>query len=416
MSAPDQDIDDLLSGMLDGMLTFEESIFLEREMANDPTLQARFDELSFLRRSLLSGRTVATLGPNFASFITQAAKTRVRENEPFAPKKKVSEKPETVSSEETHHSAITRNHHRWLRWICAGAVSIATCVVLLVFSMPARNASSLISDSDSELEKQSSDSTETTSNDLARSDDQIVREIAKDVVEKMDNRLVDRETVADVLPKGVKQSDKFDLQIADSKTVSSNVQVDLKPKAMESNRKYFLLYVLDVTVTQSAVEYRALERILEKHQIVYTDDLAINDDQLAMLEKSKMTGGNSVANSDKMGVVFLRSSERRLGSAINDIILQYQDFPELAQDISTDRSAMELVNQLSQIKVAESSGGVAQRFALPKAPGVSYPFASSERVRKPMPKDKRLENGKKQPLISGDGIANALILLRPAKQ
>lgn len=412
MSAPNQDIDDLLSGMLDGMLTFEESIFLEREMANDPTLQARFDELSFLRRSLLSGRTVATLGPNFASRVTQAAKARVRENEQVAPKTKGSEHPKTASSELIVKS---RNHHRWLRWIYGGAVSIATCVVLVVLSMPTRDVRKPISDSDSVLEKQSTGLTETTSSDLAVSDDQLVREIAKDVVEKMDNRRVNRETVAEVMPGDAKQPALTDRRIADLKTVSPNLESDLNPKAIESNLLYYL-YVLDVTVIQSAVEDRALERLLEKHQIVYTDDLAINDDQLAMLEKSKLTGGNSVANTDKMGVVFLRSSERRLGSAITDIIAQYQDFPEFAQNISTDRSATELVKQLSQIKVAESSGGVAQRFALPKAPGVSYPFASSARAGKPMPKEKRLENGKKQPLLSGDGMANALILLRPAKE
>ncbi len=415
MSASNQDIDDLLSSMLDGMLTFEESKFLEREMANDPTLHARFDELSFLRRSLLSGRTVATLGPNFASFVMQAAQTRVRENERVAPKTTVSETPKTVSSQETQRVAISRNHHRWLRWVYVGAASIATCVVLFVFSMPQRDDSNLISDSASALEKQSSDSNETTNNDLARADDQVVREIAKDVVEKMDSSLVVREQVADVLPKGVKQPDLSDHQIADSKTVSSNVQLDVKPKAIESDLEYFL-YVLDATVTQAAVEDRALEKILEKHQIVYTVDLAINEDQLAMLEKSKLTGGSSVANTDKMGLVLLRSSARRLGSAITDVMYHYQDFPEFAQNISTDRSATELVKQLSQIKVAESSGGVAQRFSLPKAPGISYPFASSARIGKPMPLEKRLENGKKQPLISGEGMANALILLRPAKR
>jgi hypothetical protein len=338
MSAQNPDIDDLLSGMLDGMLTFEESIFLEREMAKDPTLQAKFDELSFLRRSLLSGRTVATLGPNFASFVMQSARARVRENEQAAARPQDSGNPETAMSEQADRVAKTRNHHRWLRWIYVGALSIATCVVLLLFSMPKRDDSNVISDSYSVQEKQSSGSTETTSHDLALTDDQLVREIAKDVVERMDNRPVDRETVAEALPKNAMQPEVTDRQIADSKSVSSKTESDSKPKAIESNLGYFL-YVLDVTVTQSAVESRSLERILEKHQIVYTDDLAISDNQLAMLEKSKLAGGNSVANSDKMGVVFLRSSGRRLSSAIEDIIFQYQDFPEFANNMSTDRSA-----------------------------------------------------------------------------
>lgn len=414
MSAPNYDIDDLLSSMLDGMLTFEESMFLEREMANDPTLQARFDELSFLRHSLLSGRTVATLGPNFASLVTQAAKARARENEQVVSKNNGSAHSETVSSPQADHVVKSRNRHRWLRWIYVGVVSVATCVVLVVFSTRTRDDSNVISDSGSIQEMQNSDSNGKKSNDLALANDQLVREIAKDFVEKMDNRPVERETVADVLSRDAVQPEPSDRQIANSKNALPKVESNLKPRAIESNLKYYL-YVLDVTVTQSAVESRALERILEKHQIVYTDDLAINDEQLAMLEQSKLTGGSSVANTDKMGVVFLRSSERGLGSAIKDIILQYQDFPEFAQNISSDRSATELVKQLSQIKVGESSGGVAQRFAVAKAPGVSYPFTSSARVGKPMPKEKRLENGKKQPLLSGDGMANALILLRPTK-
>ncbi len=415
MSPSNQDIDDLLSGMLDGVLTVEELTFLEREMAKDPTLQARFDELTFLRRSLLSGRNVATLGPNFAAAVTQAARVRARENGQVTPESKVLQEPESALKQGTLRVPQSRNHHGWLRWVYVGAVSIATCVVVLVFTFSRPDNGSMLSIS--KLESTEPGSSEKNNKDLSLADAPLLHEIAKDIVEEMDNRPIAAESIADAVPRNGNRDEIAEHRIADSKTVSPKLEADLIPKekAIDSTFGYFL-YVLDVTVTQSAVDSRALERILEKHQIVYTDDLAISDEQLAMLEKSKLAGGNSVATSEKMGVVFLRSTARRLGSAINEIILQFQDFPEFAQNISTDRSATELVKQLSQIKVAESSGGVAQRFSLPKAPGASYPFASSARVGKPMPKEKRLENGKKQPLLSGDGMANALILLRPAKQ
>ncbi len=415
MSPSNQDIDDLLSGMLDGVLTVEELTFLERELAKDPTLQARFDELTFLRRSLLSGRNVATLGPNFAAAVTQAARVRARENGQVTPESKVLQEPESALKQGTLQVPQSRNHHGWLRWVYVGAVSIATCVVVLVFTFSRPDNGSMLSIS--KLESNEPSSSEKNNKDLSLADAPLLHEIAKDIVEEMDNRPIAAESIADAVPRNGNRDEIAEHRIADSKTVSPKLEADLIPKekAIDSTFGYFL-YVLDVTVTQSAVESRALERILEKHQIIYTDDLAISDEQLAMLENSKLAGGNSVATSEKMGVVFLRSTARRLGSAINEIILQFQDFPEFAQNISTDRSATELVKQLSQIKVAESSGGVAQRFSLPKAPGASYPFASSARVGKPMPKEKRLENGKKQPLLSGDGMANALILLRPAKQ
>ena len=76
MSLKPEEIDDLLNGMLDGVLEDDEQRRLNAAMASDPSLQARLDEMAALRRSLLRGRSVGRLGPDFAKGIIAAARER----------------------------------------------------------------------------------------------------------------------------------------------------------------------------------------------------------------------------------------------------------------------------------------------------------------------------------------------------
>ena len=85
MDSPIKNIDELLSGMLDGMLSEADLVDLKREMADDPSLKGRLDDLAVLRRSLFSSRSTSSLRPEFASSITLAAKRRAAEMGSNAP-------------------------------------------------------------------------------------------------------------------------------------------------------------------------------------------------------------------------------------------------------------------------------------------------------------------------------------------
>jgi hypothetical protein len=76
MSLKPEEIDELLNGMLDGVLTDDEQRRVDSALELDPSLQARLDEMSALRRSLLRGRSVGRLGPDFAKRIVLAARER----------------------------------------------------------------------------------------------------------------------------------------------------------------------------------------------------------------------------------------------------------------------------------------------------------------------------------------------------
>jgi hypothetical protein len=63
MMPPDpHQIEEWLSGMLDGALTEQEQRQLDLAMQNDPSIAELLEQMAELRRSLLRGRNVGRLG------------------------------------------------------------------------------------------------------------------------------------------------------------------------------------------------------------------------------------------------------------------------------------------------------------------------------------------------------------------
>ncbi len=74
MIPPDpHQIEEWLSGMLDGALTEQEQRQLDLAMQNDPSIAESLEQMAELRRSLLRGRSVGRLGPDFSKRVVQAA-------------------------------------------------------------------------------------------------------------------------------------------------------------------------------------------------------------------------------------------------------------------------------------------------------------------------------------------------------
>jgi hypothetical protein len=74
MMPPDpQQIEEWLSGMLDGALSEQEQRQLDLAMQNDPSIAESLEQMAELRRSLLRGRSVGRLGPDFSKRVVQAA-------------------------------------------------------------------------------------------------------------------------------------------------------------------------------------------------------------------------------------------------------------------------------------------------------------------------------------------------------
>jgi len=419
MDSPIKNIDELLSGMLDGMLSEADLVDLKREMALDPSLKGRLDDLAVLRRSLFCGRSTSSLRPDFASSITFAAKKRAAEMGLNAPLWLASS--DSLGRFQKSLAPGSVDSVPWRRWVLAGGLTLAATLLFVFMSIPKVDHPGIVSIVD--VEKIAEVDTENPPQASGTHEALDGRKLLDENPEK----ILVAEAESTPLPtkndpvQSVARIAAVVLNPQPLGTVQADsVVVNLKDKPLEKANQTqipFLTVIFDVSIDPIAVENRTLEQILEKHNIVYTDDLVISDEQRKKLEDSKTIG--NVANSEeKMGVMFLRSTASRLDLALTEIMNHFEDFPEFAMDLLTDKSAAMLVKQLSSIKVAVGSDGFAKRLSLVDAPGNRSPFAASTRRNQPMTiaNRKTMKSGMVLGSDEGRETSNVLLILRPAKK
>ena len=425
MDSPINKIDELLSGMLDGVLTGAESRELGGEMAKDPSLERRLDELAMIRKSLMGGRSRKALRPDFASSVTVAARKRTAEMGDAGPNWL---QPGPVSDAKSNKTLAPS---AWFpevshRLLYAGALSLAAIFAIVFFAIPKLGLKKPEGQAIVSLPIAEPPQNEKAATNFPASD-------STAIVESGDGPLTDPAPapIVEMLAQTELLSDPASRTgaelVLDSKEKTDATQVgmpkadalvNIAPKENPTRGKLpFFIVVLDISVDPQAVENRALERLLEKYGIVYTDDLVLNDEQIQNLERTKWVGKPD-GDMENLGVLFLRSTASRLGSAIQEISENTSDFPDFGMDMAMDNSARLLVDQLSSIQVVENSGGYASRLQHPASRGNPLPFIASSSRSKPLSQASRGKfNGSMVSVLPDhQEMSNILILLRPAKK
>ncbi len=436
MESPIKNLDELLNGMLDGVLSEADLVDLKQEMDKNPSLQGRLNELSVLRGALQSGRSTQSLRPDFATSITLAAKKRASEMGHDAPEWLVP--PNTIPQFQKSLfpiAPIARNSDPSRRWSYAG-LALAASLLCLFLALPQAKRQGMVRVPDT-VDEVIPDVGAMATNDPEKDPDDQTADPTRSIQlsERQSGFYREGEAPAEPMPSSAGASLSLPLALASdpvasnperapTESVASRLPVDNSTKldanidgVVAANQKLYFTLVLDVSIDPQAVENRTLERILEKYDIVSTDDLIVDDEQLKHLEESKLVG-NTANSEEKMGVMFLRSTAKKLDLAMVDIINRFEDFPEFAMDVTTDRSALLLVNQLRSIRVAEGISDTASRLLLAKAPGRNSPFATSAQRGKPMDNASREKFRGGAVLVNPvrDEISYTLLLMRPAKK
>ena len=448
-------IEQLLSGMLDGALSEAESVELNAEMAKDPSLEAHLESLRVSRRALGSGISAKALRPDFAKSVTVAAKKRALEMGDNAPVWLVSSDSaepiqKAVSAQKTALPSITESTQR-RRWLYAGGLSLAATVLFLVFSLPKSERQAIVS-----LPKVSAPE----SGVFAPVDEKTTANVSEfGVTDPETSKLLEpkpTELLAQSEIQSTTPAQSKGMPSLPSSNVTESVAVltptteavplpepkSTSPSSPKKKQNVTYTMLVDFSIAPRALEEKALEKILEKYGIVYSDELVLNDDQLKILEESNYVGNMEKTKKllepfkidenriptiaqkqnaeEKMGVMFLRSTAKTLGMAMTEIFQSVDLFPDCALEISTDNSARQLVAQLSSIQVAESAVGIAKRLSFEGAKGNS-PFASSATRGKSMSPASRAKF--KAPNLASPNqaqdqaeLSNALFLLRPIKK
>lgn len=459
MSTNAEHLQELLNGLLDGVLTDDEQRALELAMKSDPSLDAKLSELQAMRRSLLRGRNVGRLGPDFSKKVVFAARKRAEsmgdqapgwmlpETRPTAdrgPIRSVSPREsrieQTLGSEEgsgTKPMSTSVSRRAWRVWIpmlaAATAASMAIYFAGPFFSQP--TVQPLVGlPGPNQSPKQVYDPSG------IEADEQEANKIAVDLLanETRSPAGPDRQATPGSDSKGemessanskIVESESMELAGGASNNIVSNeikgektsnpIQEILNASGV-TNPIYTM--VLDIAVDSVAEENGALRTLMEDHEIVYADDLNMNADQLDSLVASqligKMSGIDRGKRSDDVQLIFVRAKAKRIDSFIMEIAGQYKDFPKFRMDMSFDPSVSQLMKQLGTIS-SEEEGARRLTFRGAGDAGLVSAFPVASKKGEPLDVEKRKllaaqSSKSKKRESSRDEISYLILLVRSA--
>ena len=381
MMPPDpHQIEEWLSGMLDGALTEQEQRQLELAMQNDPSIAELLEQMAELRRSLLRGRSVGRLGADFSKRVVQAAQRQAAQLDappawvlPGAPNAREPEGQEPLEDSESSWSetyskvqrpvpealdihpvgrrqkAIVRglmgSHEepqqepetirgRLVRvWLPSLAVVAALCVLFLALprsgptdpSQPDSVVSVMPLDVPNEPTQQENFVPDRS---LAGSPD----------TEPTKMQLPATEPTVNGLNAGSKSP-----FVARAPAVQKDKSV--------ADAKYIL--IAEIEVDPLAEQDGMLSQLLEKYEIVFSADVPLSKNDFDTLVASKVIKNPVVDPALKVDgstVCYLvKSNPKRLDSLLLDVEKQYLDFPSYRLNLSADPNVYELMDHLDGV-------------------------------------------------------------------
>lgn len=176
----------------------------------------------------------------------------------------------------------------------------------------------------------------------------------------------------------------------------------------------YALMAVHITQDAIAIQNRSLSRILDHHNILAIDDLAITDEELSTL---MATGAAGKLDEEGANIYFLKGYARNLSGAIEDLCAQYKNFPEFGINITFDDSAIALVAQLQNIDIG-AEPAVAAKVGINTPNGFVASFSRGHATPKAMPLQRREAMAPTNMLASIDTnpISYLLLVVRNANE
>lgn len=390
MMPPDpHQIEEWLSGMLDGALTEQEQRQLELAMQNDPSIAELLEQMAELRRSLLRGRSVGRLGADFSKRVVQAAQRQAAQLDsppawvlPGAPNAREPAGQEPLEDSESlwsetyskvqrpvpealdihpvgrRQKAIVRglmgSHEEPQRdpgtirgrlvrvWLPSLAVVAALCVLLLALPRSGPTDPS--------------------------QPDSVVSVMPLDVPNEpthQENFVPDRSLA------GSPETEPSKMQLPATEPLGNGLNAGSKSPSVvsvpvvEQNKpvagaKYIL--IAEIEVDPIAEQDGMLSQLLDKYEIVFSADAPLSKIDFDTLVASKVIKNPVVDPALKVDgstVCYLvKSNPKRLDSFLTDVEKQYLDFPSYRLNLSADPNVYELMDHLDGVT---DSSNVAKR-------------------------------------------------------
>jgi len=461
MSNNAENLNELLNGLLDGVLTDDEQRRVDLAMREDPSLEDKLNELSAMRSSLLRGRSVGRLGPDFAGGVIAAARQRASQMGSDAPEwiadrtgrdsneRQVREKPSPSDATVLLRRAEAVDEfpyvkRAWSVWLPVLSLAAAASTLLFLASngwMTPRTTEPLVRDfrPASELESGLTASNEAAMK-LLQADEtatqprlpeapepesaQAENLIASDADAAGTNPAGTNSAEAEVDPASAPSMEPERSQLASNDAITKPPSSVAMPPAIAellSSRgvedPVFTL-VADITIDPVAEQNEALPALLDKYEILYADDLNLNESQLETLLASQMVGplSKSRQEGDDQGVsvLFLRARATRIDAFLTAIESQYRDFPGYRLELAFDPSVLQLTGQLSKI-VTNVDSARRLTFTASDELGLVTAFPAGKQSGEYLKIEERMRAAERQPTLAPapqDSISYLILLVR----
>ena len=373
-------IEEWLSGMLDGALTEQEQRQLELAMQNDPSIAELLEQMAELRRSLLRGRSVGRLGADFSKRVVQAAQRQAAQLDsppawvlPGAPNAREPAGQEPLEDSESlwsetyskvqrpvpealdihpvgrRQKAIVRglmgSHEepqqepetirgRLVRvWLPSLAVVAALCVLFLALPRSGPTDPS--------------------------QPDSVVSVMPLDVPNEptqQENFVPDRSLA------GSPETEPSKMQLPATEPLGNGLNAGSKSPSVvsvpvvEQNKSVAgakCILIAEIEVDPLAEQDGMLSQLLEKYEIVFSADVPLSKIDFDTLVASKVIKNPVVDPALKVDgstVCYLvKSDPKRLDSFLLDVEKQYLDFPSYRLNLSADPNVYELMDHLDGV-------------------------------------------------------------------
>ena len=456
MMPPDpRQIEEWLSGMLDGALSEEEQQQLDIAMQNDPSIAERLEELAILRRSLLSGRSVGRLGTAFPNRVVQAARERASQMDappawilPDAPNAVAPQGQEPLWSEgyseidrpvaqsvDIPHGASVRGQKAMVRgimgpgqehvsvsvrerlvrvWLPSIAVVAALCALFV--ALPRSGPVNPNSPPDV-AENPSKNTTNNPDDGFLNGAPNSA--IVGDVNDPASDSKPNKSPTEPILPNSGSNG-----SIATVPESNPAMQPKTLPAGqIRADRDFFVL-VANISVDPVAQQDDMLSDLLNKYEIVSSTDATLERtdvDKLVSSQILKPIASDPDLKGDELTMYVVKASFERLDAFLQDVQQQYKDFPSYKLNMTADPAVPVLLNQLAGLS---DSAQQAKRLVFKdpqtgeSSPTIGQPKnntpkeATKEELEMRMNATLRIANGK-VPGKPQEGFL--LLLVRPAK-
>lgn len=427
---PPPNIDELLTGLLDGNLSEMELREVEAAIALDSTLERQLETLRKMRSELLRHRPKGRLGADFAKRVTILAEERARSNASPTPLPTV--------------ALVPASSFRVAPWVYSVTAAAAVVAFILAMMPSDGKVQPLVANVEMPAEIQKEPGEDLPLGDALQAEMKVVEPLlAEGSVRKPNSPVVIKElqqadSLAGVVPPsqnedGQKKDDTQKKEMADSPSAAANSETTstvVKSKANPTDEQSrnedrakinnsklaenFYTMVVDVSVTKDAIENRVLESILSRHDIASTEEQILTAEELLELEKTGLAVKTSGQSAGEVGLVFVRAPGTNLDKAIREINEDQVSFPGFSMGMQMDESLKSFVKELSEIRVAAEYKGEAR--PLRSTASDTLMSFSAGSVQIPRVK-RRAEKSTKSavPKAESRAMANALLIIRPAK-